>query len=416
MSGNDRERRREQRFREVAAKLTIGQRCKGRTQGTPNARGVTIFLRDVAHPGVLPRSEFAAGDEHLVHNTEMEVYVAGFDRAASIILLARQSPQQPQLDAAMTDSPVDDSAGQRDALTPLINALSRDRLEIFRLSEKDDDTILLARYLWDAEMAATLWPLVISVEVALRNDLHRAFVAAYLSGNEAAITASHQELDVEVPIDGKMYLIRKRDFWFIDPGVLPRLRRRQEGQKPKEYESVVKALRDVVEYRSKSKPITAGEMLHQLDFAFWTNLFVEKYRKNGIWERIADRVFLHLELDVRETRGQSIDAIRNRKGVLIYERLDSIRHFRNRVSHCEPLHVAGAGNPKHLLGPRDWLENHVILQRQRKELYEVLGWISPDLRAIAAMNDRFDSAYAEGKGVDVWRARIENFGLRMRTE
>jgi len=154
-------------------------------------------------------------------------------------------------------------------------------------------------------------------------------------------------------------------------------------------------------------------MVHQLDFSFWTNLFVERYERNGIWKRISERVFTHLELSVRETRGQTPEAIRARKCGLIRGRLDRIRHFRNRISHCEPLRVERIRDPNSLglLGPRDWLKDPKILQRQRKELYEALEWISPDLRVIAALNDRFDSAFAEGEGQNVWSERIEDLGL-----
>jgi len=162
MTSDDRERPGERRFQEVTAKLTIGQRCSGRIEGDADAEGARVYLLDVAYnKGFLPRTEFVDGDDRLTRHTKVEVYVVAFDHATLRILLTRRSPQQSQADARATDRPTANVKEQQGALVPsLLRVLSRDRLEVFRLDEKDDDTSLLARYLWDADMAAALWPLL----------------------------------------------------------------------------------------------------------------------------------------------------------------------------------------------------------------------------------------------------------------
>lgn len=164
----------------------------------------------------------------------------------------------------------------------LRGALSHDRLEGYRVSSNDDDTILLTRCAWNIALSEALYPALHGLEIGLRNTLHNA-ISEYW-GNplwfEAAIPGLAQEELVKVEVA------------------------KQELQKAR-------------------KPIEAGRMVAELAFGFWTGLLNARYERI-FWPRLLRTAFPAMPNSIR-TRKQ------------LSTRLNEIRRLRNRVFHHEPI-------------------------------------------------------------------------------
>lgn len=98
-------------------------------------------------------------------------------------------------------------------------------------------------------------------------------------------------------------------------------------------------------------PITSGKIISDQNFGFWAALFLRH----------------HYAL----ISGQPIHIFVNKPAVedraSIYSKLDSIRNFRNRVNHCEPLCFLG-----------NKIDCSEVLDLRTK-LYQLIEWIEPDL-------------------------------------
>ncbi|MHB1278530.1 MAG: Abi family protein [Bacteroidia bacterium] len=101
----------------------------------------------------------------------------------------------------------------------------------------------------------------------------------------------------------------------------------------------------------RSIPITGGKIISDQTFGFWIAFFLPH----------------HYSL----VGGQPIHAFAHKPSTenraSIYDKLDDIKKFRNRVNHCEPLCFAG--------GSIDCATAIEI----RNKLYELLEWIDPDM-------------------------------------
>ncbi|MEA5401465.1 hypothetical protein VB776_00970 [Arcicella sp. DC2W] len=98
-------------------------------------------------------------------------------------------------------------------------------------------------------------------------------------------------------------------------------------------------------------PITSGKIISDQTFGFWVAFFLSH----------------HYSL----VHGQSIHIFPNKPSAenraSIYDKLDNIKNFRNRVNHCEPLCFSGPN-----------LDCSFALDIKCK-LYNLVEWIDPDL-------------------------------------
>ena len=103
--------------------------------------------------------------------------------------------------------------------------------------------------------------------------------------------------------------------------------------------------------RRKGIPITSGKIISDQNFGFWISLFLAH----------------HYTL----LSGQLIYIFPNKPAHItrsnIYGKLDSIREFRNRVNHCEPLCFNG-----HAIDCTEAIE---VLN----DIYDLLSWIGNDI-------------------------------------
>ena len=101
----------------------------------------------------------------------------------------------------------------------------------------------------------------------------------------------------------------------------------------------------------KGIPISSGKIISEQNFGFWLAFYLPHHYK----------LVSGKPIQVFRFKPHSV----NRAS--IYAKLDAIREFRNRVNHCEPICFDG--------------DNISCLKALeiRKELYDLIGWIEPDL-------------------------------------
>lgn len=103
--------------------------------------------------------------------------------------------------------------------------------------------------------------------------------------------------------------------------------------------------------RNRHRPVTSGLVISDLMFGFWTSLYLAHHYMLVGGRPI--QVFPHKP------------AVEDRAS--IFSRLESIRLFRNRINHCEPI----CFNSNHI----DCTEPQAI----RDAIFDLVSWIEPDL-------------------------------------
>jgi hypothetical protein len=98
-------------------------------------------------------------------------------------------------------------------------------------------------------------------------------------------------------------------------------------------------------------PITSGKIISDQTFGFWIALFLRHH-----YSLIAGQP-IHIFVNKPATEDRAS----------IYSKLDSIRNFRNRVNHCEPICFNGNN-----------INCNQVLDTRRK-LYQLIKWIEPEL-------------------------------------
>ena len=162
----------------------------------------------------------------------------------------------------------------------VIKALSSQRLTAYRRSPQEPDDLVIRRYLWNMQLSESLYPVLHTLEVTLRNYIHASFCASF--GNNW-LQNSHR---LEV----------------------------------REREAVEKA-KDTLTRQTKT--LDHGHLIAELNFGFWTSLFDKRY----------EQVFWPAHL--RSTFPAIPRTIRTRH--TLSARLNHIRKLRNHIFHYEPI-------------------------------------------------------------------------------
>ncbi len=219
----------------------------------------------------------------------------------------------------------------------LRSVLSADRLDAYRQPGDADGLDGIARYLWNVALSEALYATLDALEVALRNTLHDELSALYGPS------------------------------WFTRPGLL----------RPSEAQRVTEALAILGRQR---KPLTAGRVVAELTFGFWTSLCDRVYER-PLWQPLWRRRTVLPHLPRRHRTRQYVSA-----------HLNGIRLLRNRVFHYEPVW--------------HWRD----LAQRHQDILAAIGWVSPVLAATAAPLDRFPHVYSQGSGA--FRTDLEAFCRR----
>jgi hypothetical protein len=115
------------------------------------------------------------------------------------------------------------------------------------------------------------------------------------------------------------------------------------------------------------KEITSGRLISELTFGFWTSLFNRKYA-NLLWKPL-HRVFHRIPTEQRQR-------------AFISPKLNSIRTFRNRIYHYEPI-----------FWDLDELEKHYLT------IYEVIDWLNPELSKWTNDIDNFEAELEKARNI-----------------
>jgi hypothetical protein len=191
----------------------------------------------------------------------------------------------------------------------LISAFSADRFSSYLLARANDPARALALYEWNAALCAAFYLPLQAVEVGLRN-------------------ACHGELQKTFGADWPF----EPHFLGIDLGI----HRTVENAKE--------------ETKKSKRPVDTPHVVASLHFGFWTYLLSKKLT-DSIWIPAIHRAFPHFAA-IRCAAIQRSNAAGT---------FDTIRSFRNRVFHHEPLF------------------HRTSLQSDYDRLIEAASWMSADL-------------------------------------
>lgn len=200
--------------------------------------------------------------------------------------------------------------------------LSVERVGAYSLETDNDSTDTVARYLLNGHLCAAFHPALHAFEVTFRNSLFDASQAV-------VVTTGRQQGSVKCWLDMKPPLLDDR---------------------------ADRSVKDAKRKLGDLKFHTPGRLVSKLSFGFWTNLLDRPYeqgKKGGpnLWPRLIPTVFPNIPKPFASRQA-------------IADKLRSIRDFRNRIAHHEPI------------WDRPILVHH-------SEILEVLGWISSPMQKAA---------------------------------
>ncbi|RYM32341.1 hypothetical protein ERX46_13745 [Brumimicrobium glaciale] len=197
--------------------------------------------------------------------------------------------------------------------------LSEPRLDRYLSATANDKDKARRLYNANIRLAQAIHPILTQFEVVLRNSLNSQ-LSTYFTDNEWIINQKNGFMRNR-SLSHSHYFLRK---------------------------SVIKTENNL---NRKGVPISSGKIISDQNFGFWIALFLSHH-----YSLIGGQpIHIFRYKPSREDRAS------------IYSKLDSIRNFRNRVNHCEPLCFSGNNI--------DCSETLII----RIKLYELIKWIEPDL-------------------------------------
>jgi len=223
-------------------------------------------------------------------------------------------------------------------------AVSTERWHGYQSSPPGSDLSVAGQYAWNVGLCEALYPTFNAVEVVLRNRVYNAGCVHF------PVTGYHE---VKSWLDAK-------------PSVL----------RPDQLKKIAGAKRELLrELRKKNKRsrkqlkyhMTAGRLVAQLNFGFWTYLFGSEYgsspgKTGSLWPTLLPLVFPH------NPAIQRPDA---------EKRLTAIRQLRNRAFHHEPI----------------W--NRPNLWSEYERMKELLSWMAPEIERTLRIFDRFPQVYGD---------------------
>jgi len=237
--------------------------------------------------------------------------------------------------------------------------ISAARLSTYQNHGAINNTHLIANYILNAKVSENFYFLLQNLEVTLRNATYDAFMKNY----------TH------------------RNFFYLN-ATNPRRQRYQSRQENHDRECW--KMLCGAKHKLRNVPhLNDGKIIAELNFGFWTKLILSTDRKyTNMWRTIFSDVFPHYQII------NSVD----RDKVLIGNKIDKIREFRNRIFHYEPVF------------------NHPNLEQIHDDILEVLGWINKDMQELSILFDDFkfinEDRYAIGKqlrGNSLVRKRRKKF-------
>lgn len=210
----------------------------------------------------------------------------------------------------------------------ILKSLPSERLSSFRRMEEAGLQDLLDCYFWNLSLTEALYPSLSVLEVTLRNHIHAAA------------------------------LVHIGEGWFeLSSGIL----------QPVETQKISEAKQTVLKNR---KDLNTGRIIAELSFGFWTSLFKSRYEQ-VLWPKLTKEVFPYAPK--REQYRKTLS-----------ERLERIRHLRNRAFHHEPVWQGIRFNNR-----------QYSLEELHREIRELIQWMSPEMEVHLSKIDRFSKVYSK---------------------
>jgi hypothetical protein len=228
----------------------------------------------------------------------------------------------------------------------LVQALSPERLESYSRDPADRDHVdAVARYIWNLALVSSFQPSLCCLEIAVRN--------AMFSASLHIVQFSGRYAHVKCWLDSNPSMLLGREAAAVQEAK-DRLTRQR-------------------------KPFTPGRLVARLGFGFWTGLCSRPYEHGrpggpGLWPRLATTAFKHAPRSSRHRQA-------------IADRLHSIRDFRNKLAHHEPIWDQG-------------------VSRNFENIAEAVGWVSPSLERVIRAEDQTLAIFKAGPAA--FRAKAQS--------
>jgi hypothetical protein len=220
---------------------------------------------------------------------------------------------------------------KKEVFNSIEKSISSSRLSTYKNHSANSSTQLIANYVLNAKISENFYFLLQNLEVALRNAIYDAFMKHY----------------------------PHRNFFYLnETNPRNRYKSRQENHDRECWKMLCGA-----KYKLRNvSHINDGKIIAELNFGFWTKLLLSTDNKyTNMWRTIFVDVFPNYNI---------VHSIDNDK-VVIGDRIDKIRLFRNRIFHYEPIF------------------NYPNLEQIHDDIIEVLGWINKDMQKLSVIFDDF---------------------------
>jgi len=221
--------------------------------------------------------------------------------------------------------------------------ISRSRLSTYKKQFHTTNPLTItSMYIWNAKLSENFYFLLQNLEVSLRNSIYEAFRQSF--PNQSFFHLNEANIK-------KTYI------------------KRLEYHSAACWKMICKVKANLEE---ENITLSDGKIIAELNFGFWTTLLRQKHYRNKMWRPILSTAFPYYPF----SKSQSCD-LRH-----ISEKIDTIRLFRNRIFHYEPIF------------------NHDNLHAIHRDMIEVLGWISPELQKLSLAFDEFDDIVYSKKKIN----------------
>lgn len=215
----------------------------------------------------------------------------------------------------------------------LQRVISDARLSTYTSADISSMDRIFARYIWNVKLSENFYLLLQNLEVSLRNAIYNAY---------------------------RLHYPKKQFFYLFQTNSRERYQRRKEFHSRECWKMLCG-----VKYKlaREGTTITDGKIISELNFGFWTEMLSANHTKyTDMWRKIFIDVFPDKNIE------NSIDRTKS----AVARRVDSIRRFRNRIFHYEPIF------------------NHDDLDQMHMSILETIGWISNDMQRLTILFDEYD--------------------------
>ena len=174
-------------------------------------------------------------------------------------------------------------------ISKITENISLDRLSSYRYNDSDDLSLILSRYIYNVQISESFYPIIATLEVALRNRLYNA--VAELKGQNWLLEEINQQIILS----------------------------------DNERNILLEAYKKV---KRKHNSPSIGAIIAELTFGFWVNLCKKSY-KNSLWDKqnFFSNVFPDFDNYFSSPTWD--------KTKVIFPELKEILRLRNRIFHHE---------------------------------------------------------------------------------